>query len=709
MRLPPLPVPRGLRPLLTRWLPAEIARGFEVYGWSVGRMLEQWWARRPWERARARLRAEADRLRRAERYEEAIVLYRRYLAARPDHAMAWLMLAFCLRMASRSAEAAEAYERALALAPEDPFVLVTAATFHRRLGDEERAGALFARAAALGGGSHVARAALLQAIPGADPAADADPGPARIWVDASDALIFLLHNPAVTGIQRVVLALIRHAMDHPEQMAPVLLRPWDGRIWALSRSAVAELLALAEAARGGGEEALSLIGRLYLTAREVAPAAGAALLRPGGFWTGGGNPPLHAALKRAGMRDVLLLHDLIPLTLPEHCVPALVREFAAVLPEELAAADAILANSGHTAEEVRAALTRAGLPQLPILPVPLAREALAAPPVLSRTVRRLGSRPFVLSVGTVESRKNHAFLVRIWERLRQEGVAMPLLVIAGKPGWRSGAWQEAMRETRAAGGLVRHVPKLSDGELAALYQRCLFTAFPSFGEGWGLPVGESLAHGKICIASDRGSLPEVGAGFALHVDPEDLEAALPLFRRLITDAPWRTELEARLRAGFRPRRWAEVAAEMAAAIEALPPLAPRPWSGPLLPPGTDWRVLPAALEPVPAQGPGVLRPPLRLMLAEGWGQPVEEEGAAPRPGPEAPLLFRTAIPGRISLQARALRGGAMAAGGCRLALAAGEEGEISLPLAAGVHRLPVTLEGDARLRRIRFAAEAAEG
>ena len=63
----------------------------------------------------------------------------------------------------------------------------------------------------------------------------------------------------------------------------------------------------------------------------------------------------------------------------------------------------------------------------------------------------------------------------------------------------------------------------SDATLYQLYERCLFTVFPSFYEGWGLPVGESLWFGKNCIASNASSIPEVGKEFVTYFDPQSLD------------------------------------------------------------------------------------------------------------------------------------------------------------------------------------------
>ena len=78
----------------------------------------------------------------------------------------------------------------------------------------------------------------------------------------------------------------------------------------------------------------------------------------------------------------------------------------------------------------------------------------------------------------------------------------------------------------------------SDAELAFLYRNCRFTVFPSLYEGWGLPIGESLWFGKLCIASKTSSMPEVGGDLVDYVDPKDADslqqAILRTFRERVT-------------------------------------------------------------------------------------------------------------------------------------------------------------------------------
>jgi glycosyltransferase involved in cell wall biosynthesis len=98
-----------------------------------------------------------------------------------------------------------------------------------------------------------------------------------------------------------------------------------------------------------------------------------------------------------------------------------------------------------------------------------------------------------------------------------------------------------------------------DATLAALYRGARFTLFPSLYEGWGLPVSESLAFGKVCLASNSTSIPEAGGRFCLYHDPDSVTAATALYRRAIEEAGLIESLEATIAAEYRPTPWSVTA------------------------------------------------------------------------------------------------------------------------------------------------------
>lgn len=176
--------------------------------------------------------------------------------------------------------------------------------------------------------------------------------------------------------------------------------------------------------------------------------------------------------------------------------------------------------------------------------------------------------PYVLCVGTIEVRKNGAALLDAWAALHDRlGDRLPRLVFAGRMGWLIDAFQARLATNPALARLVRLVESPSDEELAYLYQNCLFTAYPSLYEGWGLPVGEAAWFGKYCISSNTSSLPEVCGDLIDYVDPKDPAALQAALLKAITQPDYVAQREQGLREA-RLRTWADVAEELYQCVRA---------------------------------------------------------------------------------------------------------------------------------------------
>jgi glycosyltransferase involved in cell wall biosynthesis len=166
---------------------------------------------------------------------------------------------------------------------------------------------------------------------------------------------------------------------------------------------------------------------------------------------------------------------------------------------------------------------------------------------------------YVLFVSTIEIRKNHRLLVRIWRRLieRHGADAVPTLIFAGQIGWLVDDLLAELSASDYLGGKIMLMPGLSDAELRQAYRSSLFTVFPSLCEGWGLPIAESLMHGKFCVASNRTSIPEVGGDLVDYFDPANEDDVLAKIERLLLDPGYLKVREARLQTEYRPRTWTD--------------------------------------------------------------------------------------------------------------------------------------------------------
>jgi len=330
-------------------------------------------------------------------------------------------------------------------------------------------------------------------------------------------------------------------------------------------------------------DAMEVVGRFCRAALAKAGgqhrgSGGSVAFRPGDVlvctgmsWVNSRYGKLIAAAKREyRIGFVMLFHDIIPISHPEfsRIVPR-VRRWT---DEMLRNADQLVTQSQYSREELIGHAETIGLGSPDVITMPLGATFTGSASQQSASSRCFSlPRPYVLFVSTIEIRKNHMLLVKVWKRLiaRHGLSAVPALVFVGARGWLVAPLWEELRTTRYLDGKVRIMSGLSDTELELCYRYCLLTAYPSFVEGWGLPVAESLEHGKLCVASNRSSLPEVGGALADYFDPEDEEGAVAAFERAIFDHAYRESREAQIRQAYRAPSWAECANTLRrAAMEA---------------------------------------------------------------------------------------------------------------------------------------------
>ena len=242
--------------------------------------------------------------------------------------------------------------------------------------------------------------------------------------------------------------------------------------------------------------------------------------------------------------NVYCVPDVIPLALPvvfgRH-LPAFAEYYA----EAVRHADAIICWTRHTKADI---VARAGGDPGRIHVVPLAAgaEYVPLPPAaVAAGVAGVGLTPggYVLSVATVEVRKNYPALVRAFAEVVRRDPGLPhKLVIAGKPGDAAGAVADEVRRA----GLGDRVVLLGFApDLPALYNGAAAFVFPSRYEGFGLPPLEAMACGTPVVCSDATSLPEVVGDAALVFTPDDVGLLADHLHRLLTDPAARADYRER--------------------------------------------------------------------------------------------------------------------------------------------------------------------
>ncbi|CAN5227743.1 N/A [soil metagenome] len=209
-------------------------------------------------------------------------------------------------------------------------------------------------------------------------------------------------------------------------------------------------------------------------------------------------PAILTSLKAASIPSVVLLHDLIPITHPEFCRPGDGDKHRQRVLTALKHASRIIVNSHYTAKELHGFADHEQVKAPPIDAVHLGLESVfvarpqAAPP-----------RPYFVHVGTIEARKNLAFLLTVWRRLQEKmGAATPQLVLVGRYGWENEAVLDHLERSPNLRGLVHQSANLPDASLATLMNNAQAVLAPSSVEGFDLPAVEACALGVPLIASD---------------------------------------------------------------------------------------------------------------------------------------------------------------------------------------------------------------
>jgi len=159
-----------------------------------------------------------------------------------------------------------------------------------------------------------------------------------------------------------------------------------------------------------------------------------------------------------------------------------------------------------------------------------------------KSVSRLSPDRFWLNVGVLEPRKNHHGLLKAYALLKQKfGGTFPL-VLAGGKGWLIDNFEKQLKSLKLHEEVIT-LGYVDDETLRWLYQNCFAFVYPSFFEGFGLPVLEAMTLGAPVIASNVSSIPEIVGDAGILVDPVHEQELFQAMRRLATDPQYRTEMK----------------------------------------------------------------------------------------------------------------------------------------------------------------------
>ncbi|MCB0214592.1 MAG: glycosyltransferase family 4 protein [Anaerolineae bacterium] len=270
---------------------------------------------------------------------------------------------------------------------------------------------------------------------------------------------------------------------------------------------------------------------------------------------------------KPGTRTLLTVFDLSFIREPDSVMPGMSHHLTTWVRRSVDQADHVIAISKATAHDL-IELYQTDPQKISILYPGITSEFYPMNDPLGITIIRakynLGQKPFILSVGTVQPRKNYQRLIQAFAQIKAD----VLLVIAGGPGWQA---DEIFKEVKNQGltDRVRFLGFVPDADLPYLYNAATLFIYPSLYEGFGLPALEAMACGTPVIASNRSSLPEVVGSAGLLIDPFDTEAIAHAMATLLFDEDLYHKLSKAGHARAATFSWDKMAAELSDLYQKL--------------------------------------------------------------------------------------------------------------------------------------------
>lgn len=257
-------------------------------------------------------------------------------------------------------------------------------------------------------------------------------------------------------------------------------------------------------------------------------------------------------LNTRGLPRVVTVHDMVVFE-KTYNAPEFYRKGIAEMTSVLQAPDlaAVLVNSEFTKSQVikffphlqgRVHVTYLGCNRIP--------EAQTS------TIRPSLPESFILFLGTLEKRKNVLGVIQAFELLKEQGFGEKL-VLAGAWGYEAEKIQNAIEQSKFKADII-HLNYVNDAEMGELYQRARVFFFPSWYEGFGIPVLEAMSAGCPVVTSRGGALEEICGGAAVLVSPEDPQDMVRGLKEALAEEE-RRELRARGKARAQGFTWEKCA------------------------------------------------------------------------------------------------------------------------------------------------------
>ncbi len=382
----------------------------------------------------------------------------------------------------------------------------------------------------------------------------------RIYIDVTN----VLQTDYVTGIQRVVRSVIREMMERiPDRLELLVLTPQLNSFRLLDKKLFMEYI------QGECAEKQRVYSGKVIFPSEI--RAGDIFFDLDSVW----NLPykrsaLLPELKGAGVRLAVYIYDVIPITNPQFCHVDTLFNFLDYLGAYLQYADVLIASAQSTLDEINKLIEKLGLNPIPGYVSWLGSDFRETPEEdltnIPQEVREAASDKYVLCIGTIEPRKNHKLLLDAFDRaLFAKGIR---LIFAGKLGWNVEELEKRIRDHKYLGKQFFHFTGLGDDSVDYLYRHAYMVAFPTYNEGFGLPIVEALERGVPVLTSRKPVLQEIGKDYCDYFDPDDPQEFVDRMEYYLGHPEAYEKVREHIRE-FQPFTWKETAERIVEALNTI--------------------------------------------------------------------------------------------------------------------------------------------
>lgn len=270
------------------------------------------------------------------------------------------------------------------------------------------------------------------------------------------------------------------------------------------------------------------------------------------------------------IKKVIIIHDLIFDSHPQYLQPANQKFLQKFVPKSLISAARVITISRNTKKEI---VDKYKYPQDKIAIITPAVDQKVFKPLAKEKVEMVLrkykiNKPYILSVGTIEPRKNLVGVLDAFEKLPAEIKNSYALVLTGGKGWLDDEINQKYNELAKNYSVIK-TGYVENDELPALYSGASVFVFPSFYEGFGIPPLEAMACGTPVITSNNSSLPEVAGDAAIMIDADNTSVLTKEIVRVLENSKLASELSGKGIAQAKGFSWDQSAKELLQLLENL--------------------------------------------------------------------------------------------------------------------------------------------